>query len=196
MSRQQTRGTLHITGDEDADRLLNSDPLALVVGMLLDQQVPMGWAFRGPATLRDRLGHLDPGRIASMSEDEFVEVCCRTPAIHRFPAAMGRRIHATCEAIVDGYDGDTAAIWEGATSADELAARLSDLPGFGSEKTMILIAVLAKRFGVRLPGWEEAAGPFADDQPRSAADVDGPESHERVKAWKRAQRAAGRTKQE
>jgi len=190
------RGTLHITGDAEADRLLDTDPTALLIGMLLDQQVTMAWAFRGPSTLRDRLGHLDAGRIAAMSTEDFVDVCCRKPAIHRFPAAMGRRIHELCRVIADDYDGDTESMWDGAATGADLAARLHGLPGFGDEKAMIFVALLAKRFGVRPPGWEEAAGPFADDVPRSAADVDGPAALERVKAWKRAQRAAGRTKQE
>lgn len=98
-------GDLYITGDQAADGLLNSDPNALVIGMLLDQQVPMEWAFAGPHTLRSRLGHLDPARIAAMDPDDLVAVCCQKPAIHRYPAAMGRRIHALCGALVTGYGG-------------------------------------------------------------------------------------------
>src|SRR5512138_3265276 len=98
-------GTLYITGRAEADALLNSDGTALLIGMLLDQQVPMEWAFMGPATLRDRLGHLDAQRVAAMSEDDLVAACCAKPAIHRFPAAMGRRIHALCVVLSDDFGG-------------------------------------------------------------------------------------------
>jgi uncharacterized HhH-GPD family protein len=189
-------GTLRITGDREADELLNRDGTALLVGMLLDQQVPMAWAFRGPATLRTRLGHLDAGRIARMDAEEVVAVCCAKPAIHRYPAAMGRRIHALCEVLVERYGGRGEAVWEGSEDGAGLERRIGELPGFGTEKTMITIALLAKRFGVQPPGWEEAAGIFADSTPRSAADVDGPETLTDVREWKRAQRAAGRSKQD
>lgn len=189
-------GTLHITGSDEADRLLNTDGTALLVGMLLDQQVPMEWAFRAPATLADRLDGFDAARIAAMDVEDFVEVACRKPAIHRFPAAMARRIHAVCRIVVDDYDGRGEHLWTGVATGAELDERLSALPGYGEEKRMILIALLAKRFGVRPPGWEEAAGPFADDVPRSAADVDGPESLAVVRAWKKAQKAAGKTKRD
>ena len=189
-------GTLHITGDPAADRLLNTDGTALLIGMLLDQQVPMAWAFRGPHTLAERMGGLEAARVAAMDPEAFVAVCAAKPAIHRFPAAMGRRIHELCQVLVDEYGGDGCAVWEGVRSGDELAARLRALPGFGEEKVMILVALLGKRCGVRPDGWEEAAGPFADEVPRSAADVDGPASLARVREWKRAQRAAGKSKQE
>ena len=189
-------GTLRITGDPAADRLLNGDGTALLIGMLLDQQVPMAWAFRGPHTLAERMGELDAAGVAAMDPEAFVSVCAAKPAIHRFPAAMGRRIHELCQVLVDEYGGDGGAVWEGVRSGDELAARLQALPGFGEEKVMIFVALLAKRFGVRPDGWEEAAGPFADGVPRSAAEVDGPESLARVREWKRAHRAAGKSKQE
>lgn len=189
-------GTLHITGDEDADALLNTNGTALLIGMLLDQQVPMEWAFRGPATIAERLGHLDAALIAGMDVDEFVDVCTQKPAIHRFPAAMGKRIHSLCERIADDYDGDGANVWKGVDSGEELADRLRGLPGFGDEKTMIFVALLAKRQGVAPDGWEKAAGPFAEDTPRSAADIDGPEALERVRQWKKAQKAAKKSKQD
>jgi uncharacterized HhH-GPD family protein len=189
-------GTLRITGDDDADRLLNADGTALLVGMLLDQQVPMEWAFRAPLTLAKRLGRFDAETIAAMDVEEFVAVCCEKPAIHRYPAAMGRRIHAVCRVIVDDYEGRGENLWAGVASGSELGARLGALPGFGAEKRMIFVALLAKRFGVRPPGWEKEAGPFADGVPRSAADVDGPESLAVVRDWKKAQRAAGRSKQD
>jgi|GEM_PF-198152 uncharacterized HhH-GPD family protein len=189
-------GTLRITGDPDADRLLNTDGTALLVGMLLDQQVPMEWAFTGPARLRARLGHLDAARIAAMDVDALVAVCAATPAVHRFPAAMGRRIHELCVVVADRYRGDGARVWRGARSAAGLYERLRELPGFGDEKAKILVAVLAKRFGVRPRGWEAVAAPFSDDQPRTVADIDSPEALARVREWKRATKAAGLDKQD
>lgn len=188
--------TLAITGDPAADRLLNTNGTALLIGMLLDQQVPMEWAFRGPATLEQRLGHLDAGRIAAMDEDDLVEVCRRKPAIHRFPQSMGRRIHQLCVHIEEHFGGDGSAVWNDQPDAATLAHRISDLPGFGAEKSMIFLAMLAKRFGIRPDGWEEHAGPFADEVPRSAADVDSGDSLARVREWKRARKAAGKTKQD
>lgn len=188
--------TLAITGDTDADRLLNTDGTALLIGMLLDQQVPMEWAFRGPATLRERLGHLDAARIAAMDEEEFVAVCREKPAIHRFPKAMGERIHQLCVHLVENFDGEGSAVWGDDPDAATLSARINALPGFGEEKSMIFIALLAKRFGVRPDGWEEHAGPFADAEPRSVADVDGEEKLAQVREWKRARKAAGKTKQD
>ena len=189
-------GTLAITGDEAADRLLNTDPLALLVGMLLDQQVPMEWAFKGPATLVDRLGHLEVAAVAEMDPEEFLEACSTKPAIHRFPRSMAGRIQDLCRHIVDHHGGDPAEVWTGAADGSDLVKRLQALPGYGAEKTKIFVAILAKRMGHRLDGWEVAAGPFADDVPRSVADIDGPEALASVRAWKKAQKAAGKTKQQ
>lgn len=189
-------GTLFITGDERADALLNADGTALLVGMLLDQQVPMEWAFTGPYTLQQRLGHLDPRRIAALDEEAFVTVCCDKPAIHRFPASMGRRVHALCAALDERFDGRGAAVWADVADGAELYARLRSLPGFGDEKARIFVALLAKRFGVRPDGWESAAGVFADHEPRTVADIDSPESLARVREWKRAAKAAKRDKQD
>jgi uncharacterized HhH-GPD family protein len=189
-------GTLFITGDADADALLNADPTALLIGMLLDQQVPMEWAFTGPWTLRCRLGHLDPAAIAAMDPEALVAVAVEKPAVHRYPAVMARRVHALCAALAAAYPGDVAALWRSATSGDELYRRLRGLPGFGDEKARIFVALLAKRFGVRPPGWEAAAGVFADDVPRTVADIDSAESLARVREWKRAQKAARRDKQD
>ncbi len=189
-------GTLAITGDEAADQLLNTDPLALLVGMLLDQQVPMEWAFKGPATLVNRLGHLEAATIAEIDPEAFLEACSTKPAIHRFPRSMAGRIQDLCRHIVDHYDGDAAEVWMGATDGPDLAKRLRALPGYGAEKTKIFVAILAKRMGHRPDGWEVAAGPFADDVPRSVADIDGPEALATVRSWKKAQKAAGKTKQQ
>jgi uncharacterized HhH-GPD family protein len=189
-------GDLFITGDPDADRLLNRDGLALMIGMLLDQQVPMEWAFAGPATLKKRLGHLDARRIATMSEDDLVAACCDKPAIHRFPAVMARRIHALCVTLAADHRGRAERIWRDAGSGDELYRRLRTLPGFGDEKARIFIALLAKRFGVRPAGWEIAAGTFGDDRPRTIADIYDPASLAVVRQWKQAQKAAGKDKQD
>jgi len=189
-------GTLAITGDETADRLLNTDPLALLIGMLLDQQVPMEWAFKGPATLVDRLGHLEVAAVAEMDPEAFLEACSTKPAIHRFPRSMAGRIQDLCRHIVDYHGGDAAEVWTGAADGPDLANRLQALPGYGAEKTKIFVAILAKRMGHRPNGWEVAAGPFADDEPRSVADIDGPEALATVRAWKKAQKAAGKTKQQ
>src|SRR4051812_39676292 len=123
-------GSVFITGDAAADKLLNTDGTALLIGMLLDQQVPMEWAFTGPATLRKRLGHLDARKIAAMDEQAFVDVCRQKPAIHRFPASMGQRIHATCVALVERFGGRGEGVWKGAKSGQELYDRLRTLPGY------------------------------------------------------------------
>jgi uncharacterized HhH-GPD family protein len=186
-----------VTGDPEADQLLADDPLALLVGMLLDQQVPMEWAFRGPLTLRGRLGgRLDATSIAAMDVDEFEALFRAKPALHRFPGSMAKRTHALCCYLVEEYGGDAAAVWATAATGDELLARLRALPGYGDEKAKIFLAMLAKRFGVAPAGWREAAGPFGDDTPRSVADIHDTESLARVREWKKARKAAGRSKQD
>jgi uncharacterized HhH-GPD family protein len=190
------RGSLMITGDAVADELLNTDGTALLIGMLLDQQVPMEMAFHGPATLRQRLGHLDAARIASMTEPDVIAVCCAKPAIHRFPAVMGRRIHALCALLTTHYGGRGEQVWTDVSTGDELYRRLRALPGFGEEKSRIFIAVLGKRIGVRPNGWRDAAGKFADDAPRTVADSTSPEALAAVRQWKRAQKAARLDKQD
>ncbi len=189
-------GTLAVTGDPEADALLNSDPLALLIGMLLDQQVPMEWAFRGPATLQGRLGGLDAAAVASMDPEDLDEACRTKPAVHRFPGSMAKRIQALCQHIVDEYGGDAGRVWSTASSGADLRSRLVALPGYGDEKARIFTAILGKRMGVTPDGWREAAGPFGDDTPRSVADIDGPEALATVREWKRAQKAAGKTKQQ
>jgi uncharacterized HhH-GPD family protein len=188
-------GTLYITGDRVADGLLNRDGTALLIGMLLDQQVPMEWAFAGPATLKQRLGHLDAKRIAAMDVEEFVAVCCEKPAIHRFPASMGRRIHELCVVLTQHYGGKGANVWKGVRTGDELFARLRELPGYGEEKSKIFVAILGKRMGVGPDGWRNAAGVFGDDVARSVADIDGVEALGKVREWKKAQKAAKKDKQ-
>jgi uncharacterized HhH-GPD family protein len=189
-------GDLFITGDAGADELLNHSGLALMIGMLLDQQVPMEWAFAGPSTLRSRLGQLDAGSIAAMPVDDLVAVCCDKPAIHRFPAVMARRIHALSAALVADHGGRAESLWSDVDDGRELYRRLRALPGFGDEKAKIFVALLAKRFGVRPAGWDTVAAPFADDRPRTIADIHDAASLATVREWKRAQKVAGKDKQD
>jgi uncharacterized HhH-GPD family protein len=163
--------------------------------MLLDQQVPMEWAFLGPYTLKTRLGGtLDAAAIAAMAPDDVVELFVTKPALHRYPAAMAKRTHELCQFLVDHYDGDPARIWKTARTGDELYRRLRELPGYGDEKTRIFMAILAKRLGRRPTGWEEAARPFSDATPRSVADIDSPEAFARVREFKKAKKAQGKGK--
>lgn len=187
---------MHVTGDPDTDRLLTEDPLALLLGMLLDQQVPMEWAFKGPATLRARLGELDAAAIAAMDPEDLVATFAEKPALHRYPAAMARRAHELCRHLVEHWDGDAGALWADDPDGAELYRRLREVPGYGDEKARIFIAILSKRLGRSIDGWEEAAAPFSDDQPRSVADIDSPESLQRVREWKKARKAEGKTKRD
>ncbi len=192
-----TRGTLAVTGDDAADAFVNENPLALLIGMLLDQQIPMEWAFRSPMRLADRLEcGFDAAEIASMDPASLEEVFSRKPALHRFPGAMARRSQSLCIHLVENYGGEPSRVWEDSDSGSALFERVLSLPGYGKEKTMIFVALLAKRFGVRPAGWETSAGPFADDAPRSVADIHDAASLAEVRAWKKAQKAAGRSKQE
>jgi uncharacterized HhH-GPD family protein len=188
------RATFPVTGDDAADRLLVDDPLALLVGMLLDQQVPMEWAFRGPATLRERLGGLDAAAIAAMTPEALDEVFRTKPAIHRFPSAMAKRTHALCVHLVEHYDGDAGRIWRRVKDPEVVYDRIRALPGYGEEKARILLAILGKRLGRAPAGWERFAGPFGDATTRSVADIDSREAFERVRAWKKEQKAKGRSK--
>ena len=180
---------LYITGIPQADALLRRDGTALLIGMLLDQQVPMEWAFTAPHTIKQRLGHVDATKIAKMNVDRFVAMCCEKPAIHRFPASMGKRIHAMCTIIADDYKGKGANVWKGVEDAAELTARLRKLPGYGAEKTEIFIALLGKRFGIRPKGWKTEAGEFSDNQPRSVADIQSPATLLKVRGYKKMQKA-------
>jgi uncharacterized HhH-GPD family protein len=184
-----------VTGDPEADQLLTDDPLALLLGMLLDQQIPMEWAFAGPLKLRDRMGgRLDAAEIAAVDPDKFEAIFKGPPALHRFPGSMGKRTQALCQYLVDHYDGSAAAVWSGVADGRELVTRVKALPGFGGEKSKIFTALLAKRFGIRPAGWEEAAAPFSDHQPRSVADIDSTENLQRVRAWKKMMKAQKKSK--
>ena len=187
---------LAVTGNADADGLVQREPLALLLGMLLDQQVPMEWAFMAPYSLEQRLGHLDVTRIVAAGPEALTAAFCAKPALHRYPASMATRAYALCRTIVDEYGAEPAAVWQGVDTGDELYRRVRALPGFGDEKAKIFLAVLAKRCGVTPPGWAEHALPFSDGTPRSVADIDGPEALERVRAWKKQQKAKGKGKQD
>jgi len=188
-------GTLYITGNTAADTLLNSNGTALMIGMLLDQQVPMEWAFNGAHTLKQRLGHLDPARIAAMDPEAFLAVCLEKPAIHRFPKAMAGRIQGLCALLDERYKGRAENIWRGVDNASVLFARLREFPGFGEEKAQIFVALLAKRFGIKPRGWKTAAGVFSDSNPRTVADITSPATLAKVRAWKKAEKEADRDKQ-
>jgi uncharacterized HhH-GPD family protein len=189
------KGTLAVTGDPQADKLLNTDPLALLIGMLLDQQVPMEWAFGAPAKLKERLGgRLDAADIAAMPPADLEVLFRQRPALHRYPASMAKRVRELCQHIVDGYGGDAARIWKGAKSGEELFDRLRALPGYGEEKSKIFLALLAKRMGCAPTGWEQYAGPFADSTPRSVADIDSQETLGRVRDFKKMMKSMGKGK--
>ncbi|MDP9420478.1 MAG: Fe-S cluster assembly protein HesB [Actinomycetota bacterium] len=188
-------GSFYITGDPEADRLLAREPLALLLGMMLDQQVPMEWAFGSPARLAERLGgRLDAREIAAMDPAALEAAFRERPALHRYPGSMAKRAQELCRTLVEDYDGQAERVWTDADTGAELLERMRALPGFGDEKARIFVAVLAKRRGVRPPGWEQAAAPFSDDLRRSVADADSPEALEEVRAFKKARKAAGKGK--
>ena len=176
------------TQDPAANELLESDPLALLIGMVLDQQVKMEKAFGGPYELKRRLGHLDVRKIASMDPENLDTVFRERPALHRFPGNMARRVQAMCAVVVKDYGGDAESVWRDAKDGDDLAARISKLPGFGEMKTKILIAVLAKKFGVRPRGWEKHAATW-----HSVADVDSAESMAQARDVKREMKAKAKS---
>ena len=172
------------TDNPAANELLERDPLALLIGMVLDQQVKMEKAFGGPYELKQRLGGLDARKIAGMDPETLDRVFRERPALHRFPGSMARRVQAMCAAVVDEYGGDAASVWRDARDGDDLARRISKLPGFGEMKTRILIAVLAKKFGVKPAGWEKHAATW-----HSVADVDSVESMAKARDVKREMKA-------
>lgn len=187
--------SLHIAQDPDADELLGRSPLAALIGMLLDQQVPMEWAFKGPRTIAGRLGTDDPDahEIAAYDPEKFAALLSAKPAVHRYPGSMAQRIQQLCQYLVEHYDGDAAAVWEGVESGGELLRRLKDLPGFGAQKAQIFLALLGKQLGVRPQGWREAAGPYGEPKSfRSVADITGPESLAKVRAHKQELKAAAK----
>jgi uncharacterized HhH-GPD family protein len=184
---------VNITGDAEADALLDSSPFALLVGMLLDQQVPMETAFAGPAKLRDRLGELSPAQIAALDPEALAAVMKQSPAVHRFPGSMAGRVQALAAAIVADWDGDAAAIWtRDDPTGSEVLRRLKALPGFGEQKAKIFLALLGKQKGLHAPGWREAAGDYGAEGYRSVADIVDADSLARVREHKRAMKAAAK----
>lgn len=184
---------LHITGEPAADALLSDTANALVIGMLLDQQVTMEKAFAGPAVIAERLGGgLDVARIAAMDPEDFVVLCSQRPAIHRFPRAMAGRIQELCRVLVDDFQGDAANLFASASTGEELLRSVEALPGFGAQKAKIFVALLGKQWNVTPDGWREASGDYGLEGYRSVADITDAESLRRVRETKRAAKAAAK----
>ncbi|WP_026208826.1 HhH-GPD-type base excision DNA repair protein [Catelliglobosispora koreensis] len=183
---------LWIAQEKPADDMLAKDPLALMIGMLLDQQIPLEKAFKGPYVLATRLGvkKLDAATIADHDAQTFSELFATVPAIHRFPGSMAERTQKLCRAIADDYDGDAAKVWTEAKDGKDLFQRLSKLPGFGKQKAQIFIALLGKQFGLALDGWREAAGDYGTDGSlRSVADIVDANSLAKVREFKKQMKA-------
>ncbi|MDQ7991638.1 MAG: HhH-GPD-type base excision DNA repair protein [Propionicimonas sp.] len=184
---------LHLTGDPVADQLLSTDPNALLIGMLLDQQVTMEKAFTGPAVIASRMGgRLDVAAIAAAEPEEFIALCSQPPAVHRFPRAMAERVQDLCRILVDDWQGSASHLFAAAATGEELRRLLGTLPGFGAVKAQIFLALLGKQYGITPPGWREAAGDFGLDGFRSVADITDRESLLKVRATKQAVKAAAR----
>jgi uncharacterized HhH-GPD family protein len=175
---------LHYTGDDEADRLLVSEPMALLIGFALDQQVPVPKAFSGPKVLLERLGTLDATALASMDMAKLEKATKGPPAIHRFPSAMAKRIRELAEYIAETYDGDAARVWTDASDGADLQRRIGALPGFGGMKVRSLTAVLGKRLGVRLPGMDDVMPSYP-----TLGDVDSAQALADYQAKKRAHKA-------
>jgi uncharacterized HhH-GPD family protein len=186
--------TLHITDDHDADDQLSSDPLALLIGMLLDQQVAMETAFAGPLKVKQRLGAFDAETLAGTDAERLTEVFRTPPAVHRYPGSMADRTRSLCEALVDRWGGRAEMLWiEGEPDGAEVLKRLKALPGFGEQKAKIFLALLGKQYGVDLAGWREASAPYGEEGSfRSVADIVDPESLTKVREFKRAAKAAAK----
>jgi uncharacterized HhH-GPD family protein len=185
---------LWLAQDPEADRLLDDDPFALLVGMVLDQQIPLEVAFRGPRKIADRMGGFDAAEIADYDPDKFVALCSEKPAIHRFPGSMAKRIQALAQIIMDRYDGDAAALWvAGEPDGNELLRRLKGLPGFGEQKAQIFLALLGKQYGVTPKGWQAAAGQFGKPGTHvSVADIVDAQSLGQVRSYKTQLKAAAK----
>ena len=192
--------TLRIVQDDAADELLGRDPLALLLGMLLDQQFPMERAFAAPRLLADRLGvdTLSAAQLADADPDALTRVFQGPPALHRYPGSMAGRTQALCRLLVERYDGRAENLWTdapdgAALDGAELRRRIGELPGFGAQKAAIFVALLGKRYGVAPPGWREAAGAYGEEgSTRSVADITGPESLAEVRRFKQAQKEAAK----
>lgn len=190
--------TLWMTGDATADELLDTDPFALLIGMLLDQQFPMEQAFAGPHKIHERMGVFDVASLAGADPEEFAALCSTPPAVHRYPGSMAARIQSVATVILDMYDGNVSRLWsaapdEDAPSGKDVLRRLKALPGFGEQKAKILLALLAKQRGVTPDGWHEAVGAYGDEgSRRSIADVTDADSLLEVRDFKKQQKAAAK----
>ena len=189
--------SLMLSQDPAADALLDRNPLALLLGMLLDQQVPMERAFAAPYEMQRRLGaDLDAHQLAEYDPDALVEIFARQPALHRYPKAMARRVQALSRALVERYDGDVTGLWRNVRDAGELLNRLLALPGYGKQKAQIFVALLGKQRGVQPSGWREVAGAYGEEESyRSIADVTDPKSLAKVREYKQRMKLAARGNQ-
>ena len=186
--------TLQLVQDPEADALLESNPFALLVGMALDQQIPMEVAFAGPKKIADRMGGVDAQLIADHDPESFLKLFAESPAVHRFPGSMGKRVQDLARAIVDEYDGNAAALWTvGDPDGAEVLRRIKALPGFGEQKAKIFVALLGKQYGVTPQGWREAAGDYGKAGTHmSVADVVDAGSLDKVRSYKKAAKAAAK----
>ncbi len=187
---------MHLATTESGNKLLERDPLALLIGMLLDQQIPMEKAFTSPSVLAERLGHdLNAAEIAAYDPDAFEQLFRTPPALHRFPAAMAKRVQEMCRVLVERYDGEATAVWEGAADGADLVKRIGTLPGFGDQKARIFAALLGKQVKIKTKGWAEAAGAYGEKGSfRSVADVVDDASLKKVRAYKQAAKAEAAAK--
>lgn len=186
--------SLYLSTDPEADRYLTGNPLALLIGMVLDQQVPLEKAFHSPLDLRERLGHEpDAAELASFDPEALATTFAQQPALHRFPGSMAKRVQAMCAHLVEHYGGEATRLWETADNGDELLKRVKALPGFGEQKARIFVALLGKQLGVQPPGWQEAAGEYGQPGTTSSvADIVDADSLARVRAYKAQKKAAAK----
>ncbi len=189
---------LPFSGQEEADRLLERDPLALLIGMVLDQQIPLEKAFHSPLVLQERMGGtLTAEAIAEADPDELQAWFATPPALHRFPSSMAKRVQEVCRHLLDEYDGQAERVWETATDGADLLRRMKAMPGFGDQKAKIFVALLGKRLGAAPKGWAEAAGVYGEPGSfRSVADIDGPQALRQVRAHKKQMKAEAKAKAE
>ncbi len=185
---------IQIAQDPAADEVLTKNPFALLVGMMLDQQYPMEHAFRGPAKVVDRFGNFDVASIAAADPEEFAAMCATTPAIHRFPGSMAKRLQELARIVVDEYDGEAERIWTEAKDGRDLLKRMMALPGFGKQKAQIFVALVAKQLDVRPDGWESVVGDYGLEGHRSVADVVDSESLQKVRDFKKQKKAEAAAK--
>jgi uncharacterized HhH-GPD family protein len=182
---------IQLSGNPAADQLLTDDPFALVVGMVLDQQIPLEKAFTSPYELKERLGgSLDVGKIATMDPESLADIFAERPALHRFPRSMASRVQEVSRLITENYGGDASAIWNSAADGKELLANVRALPGFGAQKARIFIALLGKQLGLATPGWQQVSTPYS--QPgtfQSVADIDSPATLAKVRQFKQEKKA-------